>query len=144
MSKCRLCEKVGNLAFALSANWLRINTFVCCINFRLFGFSLSDHALRKLSSTATISSYVCQKWSCPATRSPREDQALLLCRRLPLVPNKASSDAGRRTAKRWPCGDGKPEGPDRPLEKGAGGIEISKSSQRQPCCLTHVAQPANN
>ena len=105
---------------------------------------LSDHALRKLSSTATISSYVCQKWSCPATRSPREDQALLLCRRLTLVPNKASSDAGRRTAKRWPCGDGKPEGPDRPLEGGGGGIEISKSPQRQSCCLTHVAQPANN
>ena len=38
-----------------------------------------------------------------AARSPREDQALLLRRRLPLVPNKASSDAGRRTAKRWPC-----------------------------------------
>ena len=84
---------------------------------------LSDHALRKLSSTATISSYVCQKWSCPATRSPREDQALLLCRRLPLVPNKASSDAGRRTAKRWPCGDGKPEGLMCPLEKGVRGIE---------------------
>ena len=31
---------MGNLAFALSANWLRINTFGCCINFRLFGFSL--------------------------------------------------------------------------------------------------------
>ena len=98
MFKYRLCKKVGNLAFALSANWLRINTFVCCINFRLFGFSLSDHALRKLSSPATISSYVCQKWSCPATRSPREDQALLLCRRLPLVPNKASSDAGPESA----------------------------------------------
>ena len=40
MFKYRLCKKVGNLAFALSANWLRINTFVCCINFRLFGFSL--------------------------------------------------------------------------------------------------------
>gem|GEM_PF-4876986 len=40
MFKCRLCEKVGNPAFALSANWLQINTFVCCINFRLFGFSL--------------------------------------------------------------------------------------------------------
>ena len=31
-------------------------------------------------------------------------------------------------------GDGKPAGTDRPLEKGVGGIEISKSPQRQPCC----------
>ena len=35
-----------------------------------------------------------------ATRSLREDQALLLCRRLPLVPNKASSDAGPELAGR--------------------------------------------
>ena len=40
MAKCRLCEKVGNLAFALSTNWLWINAFVCWANFRLFGFSL--------------------------------------------------------------------------------------------------------
>ena len=36
----------------------------------------------------------------PATRSLREDQALLLRRRLPLVPNKASSDAGPESAGR--------------------------------------------
>ena len=35
---------------------------------------------------------------------------------------------------RQPCVDGKPAGPDRPLEKGVGGIEISKSPQGQPCC----------
>ena len=61
---------------------------------------LSDHALRKQSSPVTISSYVWLKWSCPATRSPREDQTLMLCRRLPLVPNKASSDAGPELAGR--------------------------------------------
>ena len=32
--------------------------------------------------------------------------------------NKASSDAGPELAGREACGDGKPEGPDRPLEKG--------------------------
>ena len=35
-----------------------------------------------------------------AASSPREDQALLLRRRLPLVPNKASSDAGPELAGR--------------------------------------------
>ena len=35
-----------------------------------------------------------------AARSPREDQALLLRRHLPLVPNKASSDAGPKLAGR--------------------------------------------
>ena len=35
-----------------------------------------------------------QKWSCPATRSLREDQALLLRRRLPLVPRAASPHGG--------------------------------------------------
>ena len=70
-----------------------------------------------------------------ATRSPCEDQALPLRGPLPLVPNKASSDAGPKLAGREShCGDGKPEGPDRPLEKGVGGIEISKSPQGQPCC----------
>ena len=41
----------------------------------------------------------------------------------------------------WHRGDGKPEGPDRPLEKGGGGIEISKSSRRQPrcCCQWHLS-----
>ena len=31
---------------------------------------------------------------------------------------------GRSWRAGQPCGDGKPEGPDRPLEKGVGGIEI--------------------
>ena len=35
-AKCRLCEKVGNMTFALSANWLWISAFVGCANFRLF------------------------------------------------------------------------------------------------------------
>ena len=84
---------------------------------------LSDHALRKLSSTATISSYVCQKWSCPATRSPREDQALLLCRRLPLVPNKASSDAGPELVGRESrAAMENPKALMCPLENGDGGI----------------------
>ena len=39
-TKCRLCEKMGNLTFALSANTLRISTFAGCVNSRLFGFSL--------------------------------------------------------------------------------------------------------
>ena len=29
-----------------------------------------------------------------------------------------------------PCGDGKPEGPDRPLEKGVGGIKKASSDAR--------------
>ena len=84
---------------------------------------LSDHALRKQSSPVTISSYVWLKWSCPATRSPREDQALLLCRRLHLVPNKASSDAGpesagRKATRRW-----KARRPwCAPLKRGLGGL----------------------
>ena len=36
----------------------------------------------------------------PSNKKPREDQALLLRRRLPLVPNKASSDAGPELAGR--------------------------------------------
>ena len=44
--KCRLCEKVGNLTFALSANWLWINAFVCCANFRLFGGLVSVSAVK--------------------------------------------------------------------------------------------------
>ena len=39
-----------------------------------------------------------QKWSCPATRSLREDQALLLRRRLPLVPRAASPHGGNLVA----------------------------------------------
>ena len=39
-----------------------------------------------------------QKWSCPTTRSLREDQALLLCRRLPLVPRAASPHGGNLVA----------------------------------------------
>ena len=50
-----------------------------------------------------------------AARSPREDQALLLRRRLPLVPNKASSDVRAGVGGQGKqCGDGKPEGPDVP------------------------------
>ena len=44
-AKCRLCEKVGNLTFALSANWLWISTFVCCTNFRSFGGLVSVSAV---------------------------------------------------------------------------------------------------
>jgi len=36
----------------------------------------------------------------PSKKKPREDQTLMLCRRLPLVPNKASSDAGPESAGR--------------------------------------------
>ena len=43
--KCRLCEKVGNLTFALSANWLWISIFVYCANFRLFGGLVSVSAV---------------------------------------------------------------------------------------------------
>ena len=64
-----------------------------------------------------------QKWSCAATRSLREDQALLLRRRLPLVPNKASSDAGPELAGR----DGiaameSPKALIAPLKRGSGGL----------------------
>ena len=59
-----------------------------------------------------------------AARSPRENQALLLRGSLPLVPNKALSDAGPELAGRESlCGDGKPVGPDRSLEKGVGGFK---------------------
>ena len=51
---------------------------------------------------------------------------------------------GRSWRAGQPGGDGKPAGPDRPLEKGDGGIEIGKSSQGQPCCQPHVAQPTNS
>jgi len=58
----------------------------------------------------------------PSNKKPREDQALLLCRRLPLVPNKASSDAGRRTAKRWPCALVRTKAWCAPLKRGLGGL----------------------
>ncbi len=38
------------------------------------------------------------EWSCTATRSLREDQALLLRRRLPLVPRAASPHGGNPVA----------------------------------------------
>ena len=42
--------------------------------------------------------------------------------------DRASSDAGPELAGREShCGDGKPVGPDRPLEKGVGGIDIGAS-----------------
>ena len=49
-----------------------------------------------VSDVAKISNW--QKWSCPATRSLREDQALLLRRRLPLVPRAASPHGGNLVA----------------------------------------------
>ena len=76
-----------------------------------------------------------QKWSCPCNKKP------------PWGPGPPASQAPPSSAEQgiircragvggqgWHRGDGKPEGPDRPLEKGVGGIEISKSSRRQPCC----------
>ena len=64
------------------------------------------------------------EWSCTATRSLREDQALLLRRRLPLVPNKASSDAGPELASRESHeAMESPEALMCPLEKGVRGIE---------------------
>ena len=68
------------------------------------------------------------KWSCPAIRSLREDQALLLRRRLPLVPNKASSDVGPELAGRESHeAMESPEALMCPLEKGVRGIETSGS-----------------
>ena len=64
----------------------------------------------------------------PSKKKPREDQTLMLCRRLPLVPNKASSDAGPELA-----GSGShkamesPKALMCPLEKGVRGIETSGS-----------------
>ena len=82
-----------------------------------------------------LSNHSSRKQSCPATRSRREDQALLLRRRLPLVPNKASSDAGPELAGRESHeAMESPEALMCPLEKGDRGIEISKSSRWQPCC----------
>ena len=44
--------------------------------------------------------------------------------------DRASSDAGPKLAGRERhCGDGKPVGPDRPLEKGVGGIDICASEK---------------
>ena len=103
MFKCRLCEKVGNLTFALSANWLRINTFVCCINFRLFSFSL---------------------WAC-LTETIISDYNLQLCLTEVIVPPQQGifrcragvggqgSRAAMESPKALMC----------PLEKGVRGIE---------------------
>ena len=45
VAKWRLCEKVGNLTFALSTNLLWISTFACCANFGLFGGLVSVSAV---------------------------------------------------------------------------------------------------
>ena len=75
-----------------------------------------------------------------AARSPREIQTLLLRGSLPLVPNKASSDAGPKLSSRESRAVMEsPKALMCPLEKGIREIEISKSSRGQPCCLTHVA-----
>ena len=42
--------------------------------------------------------FLLTEWSCAATRSLREDQALLLRRRLPLVPRAASPHGGNLVA----------------------------------------------
>ena len=45
---------------------------------------------------------------------------------------RASSDAGPELAGREShCGDGKPVGPARPLEKGVGGIDICASEEEK-------------
>ena len=72
-----------------------------------------------------LSNHALRKQSCPATRSRREDQALLLRGSLALVPNKASSDAGPELAGR----DGieameSPKALMCPLEKGVRGIKL--------------------
>ena len=36
----------------------------------------------------------------------------------------------RRAGKGRPCGDGKPAGPDRPLEKGVGGIKKERAERQ--------------
>ena len=48
--------------------------------------------------SAFLSNHASRKQSCPATRSRREDQALLLRRRLPLVPRAASPHGGNLVA----------------------------------------------
>ena len=88
---------------------------------------LSDHALRKQSSPVTISSYVWLKWSWPATRSLftvfLSSQTVRLA-----VPRNSSGNQGIIRCRAGVGGqgrhrgDGKPAGPDRPLEKGVGGI----------------------
>ena len=67
----------------------------------------------------------------PSNKKPREDQALLLCRRLPLVPNKASSDAGPKNSEAVAMRSGAHEGLMCPLEKGVRGIETSGSGYLQ-------------
>ena len=82
-----------------------------------------------------LSNHDSRKQSCPATRSRREDQALLLRGYLALVPNKASSDAGPELAGREShAAMESPEALMCSLEKGVRGIEISKSPRWQPCC----------
>ena len=67
----------------------------------------------------------------PSKKKPREDQTLMLCRRLPLVPNKASSDAGPELA-----GSGShkamesPKALMCPLGNGISGINKSSSDDR--------------
>ena len=98
---------MGNLVLALSANWLWISTFVRCTNFRLFGFfsrimpygnnhlrlqspvmsDWSGHAQQQEASLPFFFPHRQRGWPCSV--NPQE--------------TKASSDAGRRTAKRWPC-----------------------------------------
>ena len=126
--KVRLYKKEGNLNFGFSCNSLCVNTFDFPLNCRLFGFSLlscltetvmsgSKKPLHRFSfltdsAASRVAAFlreqrhhqmpgwrIMKRWSCTA-RSPREDQALLLRRHLPLVPNKASSDAGPELAGR--------------------------------------------
>ena len=71
--------------------------FKCLIRFLNLLFTiLKFFCWYDVCNVATISSW--PKWSCPATRSLREDQALLLRRRLPLVPRAASPHGGNLVA----------------------------------------------
>ena len=92
-------------------------------------------ATQRWKATAAMESHA--EMARAAARSPREDQALPLSR---APPSSAEQGIIRCRAgvggQGSHCGDGKPVGPDRPLEKGAGRIEMSKSSRGQPYCLS--------
>ena len=115
-AKCRLCKKVGNLAFALSANWLLINTFVSCINFRLFGFSLRACLTETIISSYNLQLCLTEVVMFPATRSLSAVFLSSQTARLTVQRNYSGNQGIIRCrAEVGGQSDGKPEGPDVPL-----------------------------
>ena len=93
--------------------------FKCLIRFLNLLFTILKFSVDMMS--VMWRKFPLTEWSCPAT----QQQGIIRCR---AGVGGQGSRAAMESPKALMC----------PLEKGVRGIEISKSSQRQPCCCCPV------